>query len=232
MNMAQSRNGNFNVIPDDPVNRQKGYLRAKRLFDIVVCVLFLPIALCIMGAIALLIKFDSPGPVIFVQERVGKGGRRYKMYKFRSMVYGHNDRADRAFMKSYISGESVSNTEGTAPSFKPNHRASITRVGNILRKTSLDEAPQLFNVLKGDMSLVGPRPNVPWEVDEYRWWHTERMEVLPGMTGLAQVRGRSGLHFDTLVRYDIEYVRKRSFKLDLKILWWTVLTVISGQGAG
>jgi lipopolysaccharide/colanic/teichoic acid biosynthesis glycosyltransferase len=104
-------------------------------------------------------------------------------------------------------------------------------VGRILRKTSLDELPQLINILKGDMSIVGPRPNVPWEVEEYRAWHYERLEVLPGLTGLAQVRGRSSISFDRIVQYDIEYVRNQSPLMDLKILWWTFLAACTGAGA-
>ena len=100
-----------------------------------------------------------------------------------------------------------------------------------MRKTSLDELPQLINVFKGEMSFVGPRPNVPWEVEEYRGWHKERFEVLPGITGLAQVRGRSGIPFDEIVQYDIEYIRKQSLMLDLQVLWWTVSSVLFGDGA-
>jgi len=222
------------LLSKDPFVVTKRYLFFKRIFDIVVCLIVLPPSLLMMALVALVIKLDSPGPAIFIQDRIGRGGKSYRMYKFRSMRFDYADQADREFMRSYVSGntDQKQNSHDDEPSFKPNHRASITRVGRILRKTSLDETPQLFNVLKGEMSLVGPRPNVPWEVEAYRWWHTERMEVVPGITGLAQVRGRSGLQFDTLVRYDIEYVRKRSMALDLKILWWTILTVFSGKGAG
>jgi lipopolysaccharide/colanic/teichoic acid biosynthesis glycosyltransferase len=223
-----------NLLLKDPIVATKRYLLIKRIFDLAVCIFILPPLLAVMAIVALVIKLDSPGPAIFIQERIGRGGKPYRMYKFRSMRFDHDDQADREFMNSYISGGAVQKQipSSDQPAYKPDHKASITRVGKILRKTSLDEAPQIFNVLKGEMSIVGPRPNVPWEVEAYHWWHTERMEVIPGITGLAQVRGRSGLQFDTLVRYDIEYVRKRSMKLDMKILWWTVLTVLSGKGAG
>jgi lipopolysaccharide/colanic/teichoic acid biosynthesis glycosyltransferase len=113
----------------------------------------------------------------------------------------------------------------------PFQERQLTRVGRILRKTSLDELPQLFNVIKGDMSLVGPRPNVPWEVEEYRDWHRERLGVLPGITGLAQISGRSGITFDDIVRYDIDYIENQNFVMDLRILWLTVTSVMTGNGA-
>ena len=115
--------------------------------------------------------------------------------------------------------------------FKPFDKNHVTPIGRILRKTSLDELPQLINVLKGQMSLVGPRPNVVWEVEEYKGWHKERLEVLPGITGLAQVKGRSGILFDEIVEYDIEYIENQSLMLDLKILWWTFAAVLVGKGA-
>jgi lipopolysaccharide/colanic/teichoic acid biosynthesis glycosyltransferase len=135
-------------------------------------------------------------------------------------------------MKDYISGKVSTSDPTTRPLFKPNNQTQITRMGNLLRKTSLDETPQIINILRGEMSLIGPRPNIPWEVETYDLWHTERLDVLPGITGLAQVKGRSNLCFDDLVRYDIHYVRNQSLVMDFKILWWTILTVLTGQGAG
>ena len=190
-----------------------------------ICLLVAPLFLII----ALAIKLDSKGPILFVQERVGKGGRRFKMYKFRTMPVDIDRSTHQAFMKAFINGKVETNGKNTV--YKPFEATHITRIGRILRKTSLDELPQLINVLKGDMSLIGPRPNVPWEVEEYRYVHQERLEVLPGITGLAQVRGRSGITFDEIVRYDIEYVEKRSLLLDLRILWWTILSVVFSEGA-
>jgi len=201
----------------------------------------------------LAIRLNSPGPVFFVQDRIGRGGRRFRMYKFRTMQHNLDDSSHRAFMKDFVNGHvggdgggkstgsqrafkrafvnvPVGNN-GNGRIYKPVQASQITRVGRLLRKTSLDELPQLLNVLRGEMSLVGPRPNVPWEVEEYRPWHYERLEVLPGITGLAQVRGRSGISFDRIVRYDIEYVEKQSPALDLKILWWTLITALLGAGA-
>jgi len=233
---------------------RKGYEIAKRVMNITLCLLALPLFLPLMAICALVIKLDSPGPVLFVQERIGKGGRRFRMYKFRTMQHNLNDSAHQAFMKAFVNGRigdseddkngnfrgaftkafvsrQTGNNGGSKQIYKPIQVSQVTRVGRILRKTSLDELPQVFNVLKGEMSLVGPRPNVAWEVEEYRGWHQERLEVLPGITGLAQVRGRSGISFDRIVQYDIEYIEKQSLAMDLKILWWTMSTVFVGRGA-
>ncbi len=210
--------------------QRKGYQVAKRLLDLTLSLLILPFALIIMFVCAVAIALDSPGPVLFVQTRVGKGGHRFKLYKFRTMYENCDAEGHRAFMKAFINGQ-VDDLAAEKTVYKPFSDRQLTRVGRILRKTSLDELPQLFNVIRGEMSLVGPRPNVPWEVEEYRGWHKERLEVLPGITGLAQVRGRSGLRFDQIVHYDIEYIERRSFKMDLQILWWTVVSVLAGKGA-
>jgi lipopolysaccharide/colanic/teichoic acid biosynthesis glycosyltransferase len=229
---------------------------AKRIMDLTLCLLAMPVVLPVMSFLALLIRLDSPGPALFVQERVGKGGRAFRMFKFRTMPHNLDDTFHRAFMKAFVRGEigseagtdggnnrfqgafikvflgSLSKTNGNnGKVFKPAQASQITWLGNILRRTSLDELPQIFNVLKGEMSLVGPRPNVPWEVEEYLPWHYERLEVLPGLTGLAQVKGRSGLSFDTIVKYDIEYIEKQSPWMDLQVLWWTLSAVFYGTGA-
>ncbi len=207
------------------------YWLVKRTFDVTVCLLAAPILLPVGLLIALAIKLDSPGPVFFIQDRIGKGGRIFKIIKFRTMYHNIDDSEHRIFMKEYVRGNLSANPAGKKV-FKPLKENQVTRVGRILRKTSLDELPQLINVLKGEMSLVGPRPNVPWEVEAYLGWHTERLEVLPGITGLAQVKGRSGISFDQIVKYDIEYIRNQSLLLDLKILWWTFASVLAGKGAG
>jgi lipopolysaccharide/colanic/teichoic acid biosynthesis glycosyltransferase len=234
---------------------KKGYQTAKRVLDIALCFLFLPVALPLLSLLALVVRLDSPGPAFFVQERVGKGGRIFKMYKFRTMQHNLDDSTHRTFMKDYVNGK-IGDTQASSdrtdrlhhafrkvpgsPSFggngngsvyKPFRASQVTQVGRVLRKTSLDELPQLINVIKGEMSVVGPRPNVPWEVEEYKPWHHERLEVLPGITGLAQVRGRSAISFDSIVRYDIEYVEKQSLALDLKILWRTLVAVFRGTAA-
>jgi lipopolysaccharide/colanic/teichoic acid biosynthesis glycosyltransferase len=203
---------------------------AKRVMDIALCLLAMPLALPLLVICALVIRIDSPGPVLFVQERIGKGGRRFRMYKFRTMQHNLDDSSHRAFMRAFVNGQIGSGENGGA-TYKPFHASQVTRVGRILRKTSLDELPQLINVLRGEMSLVGPRPNVLWEFEEYKGWHNERLEVLPGITGLAQVRGRSGINFDSIVKYDIEYIERQSPALDCKILWWTLISVFLGTGA-
>ena len=233
---------------------RREYRIAKRVMDVAICLLALPVVLPLMAICAFAIMLESRGPVLFVQKRVGRGGRPFLMYKFRTMQQSLDDSSHRAFMKAFVNGKIDSSepaaarnsrcvslkpsveipfgSNGNGKIYKPIQASQITRVGRILRKASVDELPQIFNVLRGEMSLVGPRPNVPCEVDEYRSWHHERLEVLPGITGLAQVRGRSGISFDSIVQYDVEYVENRSLALDLKILCWTASAVLCERGAG
>jgi len=204
----------------------------KRMFDLTCTLAVLPFVLPLMALIALIIRFDSPGPALFKQKRVGKNGKLFEIYKFRSMVHRLDDSYHRAFMKAFIQGQIDETSVEGKKVFKPFSDSQVTRVGRFLRKTSLDELPQLFNVLKGDMSLIGPRPNVPWEVEAYKPWHYERLEVLPGITGLAQINGRSSISFDKIAQYDIEYARNQNLWLDLRILWKTFTAVIEKNGAG
>lgn len=206
------------------------YRSIKRVFDLTFCILMMPFILPVLAICGLAIFMDSSGPVFFVQERIGKGGRPFRMLKFRTMKSVIADSQCRADMQSYVKGTLDKDRIGNA-TYKPIKGEEITRVGRILRRTSLDELPQIINVLKGEMSIIGPRPNVPWEVDVYTPWHHERFEVMPGITGLAQVRGRSTIDFMSLVRYDIEYIEKQSPALDFQILWWTFKSLIRGKGA-
>ena len=216
----------------EAVIASNSYLIWKRSLDLLICFTSLPILLPIMAIIAFFIAIDSPGAPVFIQERVGRFGKRFRMFKFRTMQCDYEDENDRAFMQAYISGEEVENGEGEKLTvYKPDNRRHHTLLGSILRMTSIDELPQVINVIKGEMSLVGPRPNVPWEVDEYLEWQNKRLNVLPGITGLAQVRGRSCLTFNDLARHDIEYINNMSFKLDIQILLMTVLMVFRGVGA-
>ena len=199
---------------------RKRYEVAKRIMDLTLVILALPALLVIMALVALAIWIDDPGPIFFVQMRTGKGGRRFPMYKFRTMV---KDAEEKKKELAHLN-------ELTWPDFKITNDPRITRVGRILRKTSLDELPQVFNVLKGDMSLVGPRPT-SFDSSTYSLWHTERLEVLPGITGLWQVSGRSSLDFDERLRLDIEYIERRSLWLDIQILFRTVAAVFTQRGA-
>jgi lipopolysaccharide/colanic/teichoic acid biosynthesis glycosyltransferase len=154
------------------------------------------------------------------------------MYKFRTLAPDYDRRQGQRYMQAFVRGEiGGDDAQSGRKVFKPIDRSQMTALARLLRKTSLDELPQIINVLRRDMSLVGPRPNVLWEVDAYLDWHFERMFALPGITGLAQVRGRSAISFDDIVRNDIEYVHNQSLSLDLRILWLTVVSVISGKGA-
>lgn len=209
---------------------RKWYTLAKRLFDIVGGTLLLFLLSPLMLVVAIMIKATSPGPAILVQERVGKGGRIFAFYKFRSMYNNLDLSVDESFARDYINGVPHAAVERDGV-FKPANDRRVTPVGRFLRKASLDELPQLFNVLKGDMSLVGPRPSMPYEVDVYKPWHFRRLEVLPGITGLAQVNGRSSLTFKDIVKIDIDYIERRSLLLDLKILLKTVPVVLSAHGA-
>ena len=204
------------------------YQLVKRVFDLLICLLTLPFTLLVGLFIIYLIRRDSPGPALFVQERAGRGGKVFDIYKFRTMYHDIDRTKHQEIMKEFVHGQVEQ--EGQE-SFKPIQTGQLTKIGRILRKTSLDELPQLINVFRGEMSLVGPRPNVIWEVDAYYEWHKERLEVLPGITGLAQVKGRSGLLFDEIVYWDIEYIRRQSLLFDLKILWWTFEEVIRRKGA-
>jgi len=201
------------------------YLRAKRLLDVLAAGIALLLLSPLFAAIAVAIKLDSPGPVIFAQERMGKDGKRFTCYKFRSMVHNHGkEELHRAFSRDYVNGNHTGRTI-----FKPPHEDVVTRVGRFLRKTSLDELPQLWNILKGEMSFVGPRPLVTYEMEAAAPWQHRRLEALPGLTGLVQVSGRSTLTFDEMVRLDIYYIEHSSLWLDLKILLKTIPVVLSGE---
>lgn len=195
------------------------YLAHKRSLDIGLCLLFAPVILPLMGICATAVRFGSPGPVLFRQERTGRNGRRFHMYKFRTMLRNAEE------MKAQLSHLNVL----PAPDFKIPNDPRITPIGRFLRKTSLDELPQILNVVRGDMSLVGPRPT-SFASSSYSLWHTERLEVPPGITGLWQVHGRNSTTFDERLRLDIDYIRNMSLALDLKILMWTVLSVVRRSG--
>ena len=200
------------------------YPIAKRVLDIVLASGALVILFPLMVLIAIAVKLDSPGPAIFRQTRVGRWGRDFVMWKFRSMRVDADDNLHREFAKNYINGNTskigIASADGHVV-FKPNGDNRITRVGKFLRQTSLDELPNLINVLKGEMSVVGPRPVVRYEVEQYSKWHLQRLAVLPGLTGLPQVRGRGRLTFEKAIRLDLEYIEHRSLLLDIQIILQT-----------
>ena len=207
---------------------QKLFVALKRLIDIVVSIaaliLFSPVFLLIYAAI----RLTSPGPVLFKQQRVGERGKEFTFLKFRSMHVNNNSQIHQNYVRELIQGN-VSKATGT---YKIKNDPRVTSVGRFLRKSSLDELPQFVNVLKGEMSLVGPRPPIPYEFECYALWHRSRMyQAKPGITGLWQVNGRSRTTFDDMVRLDLQYIREQSLLLDFKILLKTPLAVLSGEGA-
>ncbi len=193
----------------------------KRLVDLVLAGLGLLVTLPLWLGVMLAIRFDSPGPAIFTQERVGLHGRRFRFHKFRSMYVDAEQRLSEVLARNEIDG----------PVFKMRNDPRVTKVGAFLRRTSLDELPQLINVLRGEMSLVGPRPPLPREVEKYRPADSVRLAVKPGLTCLWQIRGRSEVGFDQWMEFDREYVNNMSLWLDLQILVRTVWVVISCRGA-
>jgi lipopolysaccharide/colanic/teichoic acid biosynthesis glycosyltransferase len=198
----------------------RGYLVGKRAFDVVFCIFVLPVVLPLLALCALAVLLDSRGPVVIAQTRTGKDAGPFRMYKFRTMVRNAEE------LKAGLAHLNVL----PPPDFKIPNDPRITRVGRILRQTSLDELPQLVNVLRGDMSLVGPRPT-SFAATTYSLWHTHRLEVTPGITGLWQVKGRNVTTFDERLRIDIEYIERRSFFYDLKILLLTVPAIFRRSGA-
>jgi lipopolysaccharide/colanic/teichoic acid biosynthesis glycosyltransferase len=221
------------------------YYSFKRALDVSVATLVLVTLSPVMAVIALAIILDSGRPVIFTQNRVGarrwtRAGYSYwqrtpfTCRKFRSMVQDADPAMHQAFTKAFIHNDQQNMAALQGDDIKVRKLISdprVTRLGRILRRSSLDELPQLWNVLKGDMSLVGPRPSIAYEVDEYKPWHRRRLGTKPGLTGLWQVTARSSADFDEMVRLDIQYIENQSFWLDLKILLRTPLVVFSGKGA-
>jgi lipopolysaccharide/colanic/teichoic acid biosynthesis glycosyltransferase len=221
------------------------YYASKRLLDVVLAGTLLLLLLPVMGAIVLLIVLDSPGPAVYRQKRVGLRRSRvngvetwsvgtFMMYKFRSMYQDNDSSAHQDFVEAFIGNdkERMATLQGQhTQTWKLVSDPRITRLGRFLRKSSLDELPQFWNVLRGDMTLVGPRPPLPYEVNMYEAWHHRRLAAQTGVTGLWQVTARSSAEFDEMVRLDIDYIQKQSLWLDMKILLKTPLAVLRGNGA-
>jgi lipopolysaccharide/colanic/teichoic acid biosynthesis glycosyltransferase len=223
------------LYPDlEKLNRNKASRMIKRAMDIAGSLLALLMLSPVLVVVALAIKVSSPGPIFFRQQRMGRHAKRFTFLKFRSMYFTDDHRIHQEYVKQLISGGSGSeNGNGNQTNvFKLTNDPRITSIGRILRRTSLDEAPQFLNVLAGQMSLVGPRPPIPYEFESYDLWHAQRLlAVKPGITGLWQVEGRSRVAFDDMVRLDLKYASSWSLWLDLKILLKTPGAVVSGAGA-
>ena len=204
---------------------------AKRVLDIIGSTFGLILLSPVMLCVAAIVKLTSPGPVFFRQQRVGAAGRTFTMFKFRSMQVNCDHRIHQQYVEGFIQS-APGMTSGKEAIFKLVNDPRLTPVGDFLRRSSIDELPQLFNVLRGEMSLVGPRPPLPYEVARYKRWHRRRvLEAKPGMTGLWQVTGRSRTTFDDMVRLDLRYAAKSSVWIDVKILLATPKAVLSGKGA-
>ena len=232
-----------------------GYFLAKRCLDFSIALLILLLLAPLLLLIALLVRLTSRGPAFFRQERVGFGGRHFMMYKFRSMYVDSDDSLHRAAYEQFLRGErstgkvsggmlaikqadqaqgSSAGAAATTPGRKHFRHWSdprVTPLGYLLRRTSIDELPQFLNVLRGEMSLVGPRPPIPYEVGLYHSWHLGRLDTLPGITGYWQVYGRGRVSFDRMVQMDLDYIQKQSFWYDIKLLLLTIPAVLSRKGA-
>lgn len=193
----------------------------KRIIDVVASFTGLILLSPLILIVSILIKLESKGEVIFKQKRVGLNGKEFYMYKFRSMVINAEELKEQLESQNEMSG----------PMFKIKDDPRITNVGKFIRKTSIDELPQLINVIKGDMSLVGPRPSLPKEVKKFEQWMMERLEVKPGLTCIWQISGRNNIDFEDWMKLDIKYVRERSFKLDIKLILKTVLVLLGDKNA-
>lgn len=207
------------------------YLFIKRVFDILGALVLIVIFGPLMLIIALAIKIFSPGPILYRQTRVGKDGEPFEMLKFRSMRLENAPDIHREYVRKLILENSDPQSLGKK-SLKLESDPRITGLGKVMRKLSIDELPQLFNVLRGEMSIVGPRPSLPYEYELFKEWHKQRVLVLPGITGLWQVTARNKVRFDDQVRIDLDYIQHMNLWLDLKIVLMTPYEMIKGKGGG
>ncbi len=214
----------------ESIRINSGYLRAKRMLDLLFSLLILlPLCFLIM-IVAIAIRLDSKGPIFFRQKRVGLYGVEFTIYKFRSMYVNCDDSIHRETIVQYLNGQKLSENDEADLSYKQVNDPRVTRVGHFLRKTSIDELPQFFNVLRGEMTLVGPRPPLPYEVERYSPRDLLRLSGRPELTGTWQVYGRRRVSFQRMVEMDIEYLQQQSLKLDLKLIALTIPVMIKGSG--
>lgn len=216
--------------PLQTISLKLGYERAKRILDIVFTLLIAIPVLLISAVIALLIVAESEGPILYRQKRIGRNGTEFEMFKFRSMYVKNDDSRHREAIKHYMNG-SKRNNDTNSP-YKIHNDPRVTKVGKFIRATSIDEIPQFLNVLRGDMSLVGPRPPLPFEVELYNSRHKLRLSGNPGLTGPWQVYGRSRVNFENMVEMDIAYLQQQSLWEDIKLILLTVPVVITKRGGG
>ena len=214
------------------VHRLSTYKWWKGVFDRILAIMAIAVSSPLLAIIAILIRLDSPGSAIFRREQVGENGSVFTAYKFRTMHINNDDHVYKEYIKKYVLEDAPYTVDENGQGvYKVVDDPRVTRFGNLLRKTNLDELPQLFNVLKGEMSFVGPRPDIPFAVAMYRDWHRERLGIKPGITGLWQVCGRKGLSFEDMVRLDIEYIKRQSIFLDARILILTLGTILKRDGS-
>ncbi|MCI5726567.1 MAG: sugar transferase [Clostridium sp.] len=214
----------MNSVKDELIMKDSsriGYRFIKRTIDIIFSILGLVLLSPLLIIVAIIIKIDSKGPVFFAQERVGYKGNHFKMYKFRSMVVNAEELKEKLQEKNEMSG----------PMFKIKDDPRVTKIGKFIRKTSIDELPQLINVLLGQMSLVGPRPSLPKEVEKFETWMLERLNVKPGLTCYWQVSGRNDIDFEDWMKLDIKYVNERNLWIDIKLIFKTVFVLFGDKHA-
>ena len=207
----------------------EGYARAKRVLDIALTLVALVFISIIMIVTAVAIWIDTPGPIIFRQRRIGLNGKEFDLYKFRSMHHNSGSSVHQEAAARFIRGDVINSTDASMP-YKLGADSRITRVGKFIRKTSIDELPQLWNVLKGDMSLVGPRPPIRYEVELYSPHDLQRLAGMPGLTGIWQVYGRGRVTFQEMVEQDIAYLQTQSLIYDVKLMILTVRVMVDRQG--
>jgi len=215
------------ILPPAVVPRSRRNYALKRLFDFFAALIAIIILSPVFIVIYILVRATSPGPAIFKQKRVGYQGKEFTFYKFRSMRQDADDALHREVVSKFMQGQEVGEN---GEKYKLRRDPRVTNIGAFIRGTSLDELPQLFNIIKGDMSIVGPRPPLPYEVEHYRYRHRYRLLITPGLTGIWQVYGRSRVDFETLVSMDLHYVTDSTFWLDIKLIWLTFAVVFKRSG--
>lgn len=221
MESASKDDSTFKVRSSNDFQKSRRYYTVKRCIDILGSLFGIIILSPLMIVISVLIKLESNGPVLFAQERVGKNGRIFKMYKFRSMIENAEELLGKLKDKNEMSG----------PMFKMTDDPRITKIGKFIRKTSIDELPQLFNILKGDMSLVGPRPNLPQEVSQFTKYQKQKLLAKPGLTCYWQVMGRNSIDFEDWMKLDIKYIKERNTWIDIKLIFETFFVLFGDENA-